>query len=425
MKIKGWMLALAAMLVLTLTGCGSGGETAAPATTEPAVTEPETAAPESAAPVETPEVDPIQEQLDQMTTEEKVGQLLMAGMEGTELGEDARQAIEEYQVGGVILFKRNVESVAQLTALTDALKALNRESGNIPLLVGVDEEGGLVSRMPDELEDLPSMYDVGATGNAQLAYTVGRTLAELCVNQGINLDFAPVLDIWSNPDNTVIGPRAFGTDADTVISMALPVMSGLQDYGVIPVVKHFPGHGDTSVDSHVDLPVVEKSLEELKEEELRPFAAAIAQGADVVMVAHILEKELDPDLPASLSPAVIGGVLREELGFDGVVCTDDLTMAAISDTWGMGEAAVLAVEAGADLLLVCHEADNLTAARDALLAAVEQGRITEERLDESVRRLLELKENYALADTTAPGLDVAAANEVIDGLRAEILDNPS
>ena len=423
MKFKGWTLILAALLALVLTGCSGGGESAVPETTGPVITAPETETPEQTAPAETEETDPIQELLDRMTTEEKVGQLLMAGIEGTGLGEDARQAIEAYQVGGIILFARNVESSAQLTGLTDDLKALNKENGNIPLLVGMDEEGGLVSRMPDELEDLPDMYDVGRTGNTQLAYTVGRTLAELCLNQGVNLDFAPVLDIWSNPDNTVIGTRAFGTDADTVITMGLPVMEGLRDYGVIPVVKHFPGHGDTSVDSHADLPVVEKTLEELEENELRPFAAAIEQGADVVMVAHILEKELDPDLPASLSPAVITGLLREQLGFDGVVCTDDLTMAAVSNTWGMGEAAVLAVEAGADLLLVCHEADNLTAARDALLEAVDQGRITEARLDESVRRLLTLKDKYGLADEPAPGLDAAAANEVIDGLRAEILDN--
>lgn len=423
MKFRGWMLVLAALLALGLAGCSGGGESAVPETTAPVITAPETETPEQTAPAEPEETDPIQELLDRMTTEEKVGQLLMAGIEGTELGEDARQAIEAYQVGGIILFARNVESSAQLTGLTDDLKALNKENGNIPLLVGMDEEGGLVSRMPDKLEDLPDMYDVGRTGNTQLAYTVGRTLAELCINQGVNLNFAPVLDIWSNPDNTVIGTRAFGTDADTVITMGLPVMEGLRDYGVIPVVKHFPGHGDTSVDSHADLPVVEKTLEELEENELRPFAAAIEQGADVVMVAHILEKELDPDLPASLSPAVITGLLREQLGFDGVVCTDDLTMAAVSNTWGMGEAAVLAVEAGADLLLVCHEADNLTAARDALLEAVDQGRITEARLDESVRRLLTLKDKYGLADEPAPGLDVAAANEVIDGLRAEILDN--
>lgn len=409
-----WKLFLCVFAVSLLTACqtADGNADALPETCAPVITaEPTPSLP----PVSSEGVDSIEALLKRMTVEEKVGQLLIAGIEGTMPGEDARVAIAEYQVGGVILFKRNVETVEQLTALTDGLKELNQDS-EIPLLIGVDEEGGLVSRMPDELTDLPDMYEFGQTGDPALTYTVGRVLADLCRGQGINLDFAPVLDVWSNPDNTVIGRRAFGTDADTVIEMGLPVMEGLRDYGVIPVVKHFPGHGDTLVDSHKALPVVEKTVDELRELELKPFAAAIENGADVIMVGHILEQGMDPDDPASLSYAVVTELLREEMGFNGVVCTDDLTMGAITGQWGIGEAAVLAVEAGNDLLLICHGADHLSEARQALLDAVAEGRVEEERLDESVRRILRLKEAYALADTPAPGLDTADANDVLAAL---------
>lgn len=377
----------------------------------------------------TPEVptDPIAEQLAALTTEQKVGQLLVAGIEGYEAGADAVTAIADYQVGGVILFGRNVESAGQLAALNNSLKALNGE--HIPLFLCVDEEGGIVSRMPAELEDLPSPWYYSQIEDVEerldACFLLGQVLGAQCAAFGFNMNFAPVMDIWSNPENTVIGRRAFGTTVNEVTYPANMTAHGLMTEGVIPVAKHFPGHGDTAVDSHVGLPVVDKTVEELWECELVPFRQAIdytcvygAAGGDsaipAIMVAHILMTAIDPERPASLSPAVVDGLLREELGFDGVVCTDDLTMAAVSDTYGMGEAAVLAVEAGCDLLLVCHGTDNLTAARDALLNAVEEGRITMERLNESVYRILKLKADYDVTNLPVDEtVDVDALNERI------------
>ena len=347
-----------------------------------------------------------------MTTQEKVGQLLVAGIGGTEAGEDGLQAVQDYQVGGVILFGRNVESAQQLADLTNELKTLNGD--NTPLFLCVDQEGGRVDRMPPEVDDLPSAYDYIAAGGDPLER--GKVLAAQCAAFGFNLDFSTCLDIWSNPDNTVIGDRAYGSDPHTVTSAGLAVNQGLEQGGVIPVVKHFPGHGDTSTDSHVDLPVVDKTAEELEEFELIPFQAAIDEGTPCVMVAHILMTQIDPDLPASLSPKVVDGLLRQEMGFDGVVCTDDLTMGAISNTYGMGEAAVMAVEAGCDLLLVCHEADNLTAARDALLSAVDAGRISMERLDESVYRILSLKQEYGLTNNPVDQPDIEVLNARIQAI---------
>ena len=359
----------------------------------------------------------------------------MAGIEGTQLGQDAVQAVQDYQVGGVILFGRNVESAGQLAELTNGLKDLNGDY--TPLFLCVDQEGGRVDRMPPEVERTPSAWSVGQTLDTEgVGAAYGALLAEECAAFGFNMDFAPSLDIWSNPDNTVIGDRAFGNDWEWTAFFGMSAVESMEEQGgVIPVVKHFPGHGATSVDSHVALPVVDKSLEELWQSELVPFNMTLNQedyfgaqagpSAPAVMVAHILLSQVDPDYPASLSHRVVTGLLREEMGFDGVVCTDDLTMGAVSNTYGMGEAAVLAVEAGCDLLLVCHGADNLTAARDALLEAADSGRLSPERLDESVKRILSLKTEYGLTNDPVDTPDVDALNARIGALTEQITEASS
>ena len=394
------------------TGCGPWEPVQTPAPSLAAEAVPSPAPAETLPPELTPSPDPIAQQVAALSTEEKVGQLLVAGIEGTSPGDDARWAIREAKAGGIILFGRNVASAEQLAQLNSDLKALNSDAGNVPLFLCVDEEGGMVSRMPPEVQDLPSAYDFIRAGGDPAAR--GAVLAAECAAFGFNVDFAPSLDIWSNPQNTVIGKRAFGTDAQTVTEAGTACTYAMMDAGVVPVVKHFPGHGDTLTDSHVGLPVVGKSRKALLENELAPFRAAIDGGAPAVMVAHILMTQLDPQRPASLSPAVVTGLLREELGFNGVVFTDDLTMEAVFQTYGMGEAAVLAVEAGCDMALVCHRSDNLKAARSALLEAVDSGRISMDRLDESVYRVLALKAAYGLSDAPVAPPDVAALNRKIE-----------
>lgn len=412
-NISTRLLPFVLLFSLLLTAC-------APVATLPAADSPSPSP--TAQPSPAPEVpaDPIAEQVAAMTTEEKVGQLLIGGFEGTTAGEDVRTAIEDYQVGGIIFYQRNVGTAEELVSLTNALKALN--AGQVPLFLCTDQEGGLVSRMPEEIASLPSAYTFGQISDEQArdeaCFQLGQTLGSLCAAFGFNMDFAPVLDVWSNPDNTIIGKRAFSTDAVSAALCGVQAAAGLRSAGVVPVGKHFPGHGDTAVDSHVGLPVVTKTLDELKQTELLPFRSAIEAQTPIssIMVGHILMTELDPDRPASLSPAVVTGLLREELGFEGVICTDDLTMAAISDTYGMGEAAVLALEAGCDLLLVCHGSEPLAQARQGLLDAVASGRITQERLEESVYRLLTLKAEYALNNDPIPAADSAALNSRIDAL---------
>lgn len=270
----------------------------------------------------------------------------------------------------------------------------------------------MVERMPPEIQKLPNAYDVSAPA------AFGAALGTECAAFGLNTDFAPSLDIWSNPNNTVIGRRAFGSDAETVTQRGLACLTAMEESGIIPVVKHFPGHGDTDTDSHVGLPVVDKTREELLEMELLPFQAAIDAGAPAVMVGHILMTQIDPDKPATLSSEVVTGLLREELGFDEVVFTDDLTMGAITQNYGLGEAAVLAVEAGCDVLLVCHEAGSVDQVYTALLDAVDTGRITEDRLDQSVRRILTLKQDYGLTSDPVDLPDLDALNARVAAVTA-------
>ena len=376
-------------------------------------------------PERTPAPDPVEVWLEGLTPEQKVGQLLVAGFEGARPGEVGARLVRDYQVGGIILFRRNIEESGQLTGLLNGLKNLNGD--HIPLFLCVDQEGGRVDRMPPELARTPGAQAVGDAG-PEAAKAYGALLARECAAFGFNMDFAPCLDIWSNPENTVIGDRALGATADQVSRAGASVVGEMLAQGnVVPVLKHFPGHGDTSADSHTDLPVVDKTLEELWQCELRPFQQALARDGEenppgtplpAVMAAHILLTQVDAERPASLSPAVIDGLLREKFCFDGVVVTDDLTMGAIADNYGMGEAAVLAVEAGCDLLLVCHGLENLEAARTALLEAVESGRITPERLDESVRRILALKLDFGVSSEPAERPDTEALNEQIAALTA-------
>ena len=428
------LLAGLLLIVFVLTA-GCAARPAQPTDTPAAETTPAAAPSPTPTPEPTPTPDPIAEAVAAMSTEQKVSQLLVAGIEGTQLGQDAVQAVQDYQVGGVILFGRNVESAWQLAELTNGLKDLNGDY--TPLFLCVDQEGGRVDRMPPEVERTPSAWSVGQTLDTEgVGAAYGALLAEECAAFGFNMDFAPSLDIWSNPDNTVIGDRAFGNDWEWTAFFGMSAVESMEEQGgVIPVVKHFPGHGDTSVDSHVALPVVDKSLEELWQSELVPFNMVLNQedyfgaqagpSAPAVMVAHILLSQVDPDYPASLSHRVVTSLLREEMGFDGVVCTDDLTMGAVSNTYGMGEAAVLAVEAGCDLLLVCHGADNLTAARDALLEAADSGRLSPERLDESVKRILSLKAEYGLTNDPVDTPDVDALNARIGALTEQITEASS
>lgn len=380
----------------------------APATPQPSPTQ---------APDSTPQSDDIiSRTLAGMTLEEKIGQMLLVGISGTTAGSEAQKMIAEDKVGGIILYSSNVGSLKELVRLTNDLKKSN--SGNpAPLFMSIDQEGGKVSRLPDEYAVFPSNAAVGQAGSAAAAGTMGELLAKAVKSSGFNMDFAPVLDINSNPKNPVIGSRSFGNNAELVSRLGIAEMKGLEDEGVIPVVKHYPGHGDTSVDSHLELPVIGKTAAELAKLEWLPFQAAIQEKADAVMVAHILFPKLDPDRPASLSKVIIGQQLRKQMGYEGVVITDDLTMGAIVKNYSLPAAAVDTVLAGSDILLVAHEYKNEQAVRAALLKNVKNGTIPETRIDESVYRILALKAKYQLSDKAVPVPDLTGLNQDIQAWR--------
>ncbi|MBC8078800.1 MAG: beta-N-acetylhexosaminidase [Gorillibacterium sp.] len=357
----------------------------------------------------------LEQQINKLTLKEKIGQLVLVGMEGTIAGEDDRNLIQSRKVGGIIFFKPNLINKGQTVKLINDLKQLNLNNP-IPLWLSVDEEGGRVTRLPAEFAKLPTSQSIGLVNNLSYSRQVGSLIGQELHSVGMNMDFAPVMDVNSNPNNPVIGDRSFGDQPDIVSRLGIQTMKGLQSENVASVIKHFPGHGDTSVDSHIGLPVVQHDLDRLRSLELIPYARAIEQGADAIMVAHILLPKLDDNHPASFSKPIITGLLREELGFDGVVMTDDMTMGAVAEHYNLGDAAVHSILAGADIVLVCHDYAKENAVLSALTKAVSDGRITEKRLNESVMRILLLKNKYEVNGSKVNVPDLTQLNTKIHDL---------
>lgn len=356
----------------------------------------------------------ISEVISSMSVEDKIGQMVLAGISGTTMNDNDKKLIDQFHVGGIIFYKRNFETPEQTVRLVNQLKAGNRS--DLPLFLGVDQEGGKVTRLPGGLVNFPPNKQIGQENDPEFSYKVGALLGQEVKEFGLNLNFAPVLDINSNPKNPVIGDRSFGNNSEIVSELGIQTMKGMESQSVIPTVKHFPGHGDTSVDSHLELPIVNKSLKELKNLELIPFERAIEQGADVVMVAHILLPELDETNPASMSKAVMTDLLRKQLGFTGVIITDDMTMGAITEHFDIGKAVIESVKAGSDIILVGHEYSNVVKIISSLKTAVQHGDISEQRLNESMERIIQLKKKYSINDTKVGKPDISEINDSINSL---------
>ena len=328
----------------------------------------------------------------EMTIEEKVGQLIMVGFEGTQANEAIETHIRERFVGGVVLFSRNIQSPKQTAELTNELQRLAGATAHqIPLFIGIDQEGGWVIRLRDGATVLPGNMALGATDSTELAERAGEITAVELAAVGVNLNFAPVMDVNNNLHNPVIGRRSFGESSELVSRLGVAYIQGLQRNGVLATAKHFPGHGDTTVDSHFDLPTVNHDLKRIHALELQPFRAAIDADVAAIMTAHIVYPALDADRPATISSTILTDLLRKELRFDGLIITDDMEMKAIDDRYQSGEAAVMAIEAGADIVMVLWTPVKQIEVFDALLSAVKSGRISQARLDQSVERILKSK----------------------------------
>ncbi len=338
--------------------------------------------------------------LDGMSLHEKVCQMFIVAPESltgadvvTKADGKIEDALQQEPVGGLIFFASNLESVSQTEDLIFDVQEFNSRYSDAPLFISVDEEGGTVARCAEKLgtTSFENMYNYREAGT-ETAKSNAKTIAEDISKLGFNLDFAPVADTWSNPENTVIGERAYSTDFSETAELVVAAVEGFNEGGVACTLKHFPGHGDTATDSHLGMACSYKTIEELGSQEYLAFESGIDAGADMVMVGHITMTNID-NLPATISPTMIKGELRGKLGFDGVVITDALAMGAVANYYESGELAVKCVQAGDDILLMPAD---LSAAVKGIEDAVSDGTLTEARIDESVLRILELKEKRGM-----------------------------
>lgn len=326
---------------------------------------------------------------------QQIGQLFLVGFDGLTVPEDFKKAIQEFNLGGTIYFKRNAESPVQLAMLSNQLQWECRSKESPQLLISIDHEGGKVNRLSAPFTQFPGMDLVGEMGSPKLAFHVGLAMGEELNAIGVNVNFAPVADVLTNPANPIMAGRSFSSDPEVCAKMGSGICRGLQKSKVAAVAKHFPGHGDTSEDSHLTLPTVDRTKEDCEKIEFIPFRRLIRSRVEAVMTAHLINKSLDPDRPATLSPLIINDLLRAQLRFQKLVFSDDMEMKAIADNYGIEESAVLAIQAGCDMLIYRGDQGFPVAAYEALVKAVEEKRISKERIEVSVQRILNLKKVYA------------------------------
>ncbi len=342
--------------------------------------------------------------ISQLTLAEKIGQMIIAGFPTAQTDDLAlNYAISELKIGNVILFTHNIGDVQSLTHLTTHIQKSCIKQFGIPAFITIDQEGGMVTRIKEGITFLPGAMATGAAGESEFAYQIGKISGKELKLLGININLAPVLDVNSNPLNPVIGIRSYSDDPRKVSEYAVKFTQGLQEEGVIATGKHFPGHGDTYQDSHKDLPRVEKTREELEQIEMLPFREAIKCGIDAIMTAHIIFPALEKEeIPCTISPEILTRLLREDMGFQGLIITDCMEMNAIKGHYGTVEGVVRAVAAGADLIHISHTLDYQIRAVKAIKRAVEIGEIKESIIDRAVERILKMKQKYNLFEHHLP-----------------------
>jgi beta-N-acetylhexosaminidase len=358
-----------------------------------------------------------------MSLSDKVAQMFMANLYGAPLNAPGRELLTTWKPGSAVLFASNVGDPVATTRLINEWQAAVVGAGGVPMFITTDQEGGVIARLKDGFTTLPAMMLLTATGDVSLARRTGETLARELSAVGVNLNLAPVADLYTNLRNPVIGRRSFGSEPERTGQMLAALIRGMQGGGVLATAKHFPGHGDTELDSHTSLPTVDYARDELSRVELAPFRWTIAAGVEAVMVAHIWYPAYDPDerLPASLSYNVVTGLLREELGFTGLIMTDAIEMDAIDLVYSYPEASIRAIEAGVDIVAFGANLSpsSQIAAMSGVVEAVRSGRLSEARIDESVRRILDAKQRYGVLDWQP--LDPAGAPARVDAAQGAAL----
>lgn len=367
-----------------------------------------------------------------MTLEQLVGQHIIIGLAGLTLSAEEKAFITANNIGGVILFARNVKSPTQVLDLCKEIQGLRtKTAGQSPFFISIDMEGGRVARMKEPLTVWPPLKYLGdldsPAASFQFAFSMGHEL-RAC---GINLDYAPVLDVFTNPKNTVIGDRSISSDPEMVAKHASALVRGYLKAGIIPCGKHFPGHGNTIIDSHLDLPVEEANLDRLNEVELIPFKKSFKAGLDLVMTAHILFPKIDPDWPATLSEKFVKNILKDELRYRGLVMTDDLDMKAMAAHYDRRMIPVRALQAGCDLLLYCNEPESPPRAIEACVHAIQDGWLSKDQLEDSYNHIQRFKAEYLDEKQLVPGADMqkyigcAEHQELAKGIREGKVNLPS
>ncbi|MCL2405566.1 MAG: beta-N-acetylhexosaminidase, partial [Defluviitaleaceae bacterium] len=360
--------------------------------------------------------------INNLTLEQKIGQMFLLPIEGTTLTADTKEHLQKHMIGNFIYFARNLTDYTSIRKLSDSLQQAAIEYCGIPAFISADQEGGMVTRAYSGATHFPSNMAITAADMGHELENMGYMVARELKALGINLNHAPVLDVNNNPNNPVIGIRSYSDKPHIVAKMATDYIRGLQKGGVLANAKHFPGHGDTHKDSHLALPSIEHDIERLNQVELVPFKAAIADGVDSIMTAHIIFKAIDSQHPATLSPNVLTGLLREKMGFEGLILTDSMSMMAIQDHYGLEKGCIMAINAGVDILCLCAGREGQASCYDAVLAAVKSGEISIEKIDTAVERILKYKAIYATNIDTNSELPVekyAAHESLSDEISAK------
>jgi beta-N-acetylhexosaminidase len=349
--------------------------------------------------------------MDSAEIRQRLGQTFVIGFKGLEPSKDVKKFISENNIGGIILFDRNIESPTQVADLNNDLQSLVKPSTvSDQLFISIDMEGGRVARLKNPFTQWPPMQILGEIGSASLGFKFAETMGKELLAVGINLNYSPCVDILTNPENKVIGDRSFGSDPELVSKLSSAVVRGFVKAGIVPCVKHFPGHGDTIADSHEELPIVKHDMARLEKIEFVPFKKAFRARADLLMTAHLKLEKIDPVWPATLSTKIIQEILRGHLGYRNAIITDDMEMKAIFANYSVEEAAVQAVVAGCTMLLYCHTLEVQEKAMEALIKAVMDKKISEDIVKKNCDMVLRIKKEnlkpYAQIDVTAIGKDI-------------------
>ncbi len=358
-------------------------------------------------------------EIENLRIEQKIGQMLIIALEEKEITEKTINIIQKYNIGGIILYRKNYSTYQEMLDLINKLKEINK-ANKIPLFISIDQEGGRVNRMPSGILNVKSANKLSSTGDIELVKESAKIIAKMLTKVGINMNYSPVLDIKNFKENHAIGDRCYGENKEDVSKYGIEFMKELSNGGILPVVKHFPGHGATMQDSHIMLPIVTKSKTELENEDMQPFKEAIENGAEAIMVGHILARDIDKKYPASLSQKIIQEYLVEKLKFKGLIITDDLKMLAVRLRYSFKKAVMLAINSGNNMIMIGAKYKEIEKIIESTAKKVQNGKIDIKKINQSVQNIIQIKQKYKINDNKIEGFKIDDINKEIEKLNSKI-----